>query len=79
MIIDLILDRKDNELYIGKDYYNAHDFYCDVLAYGEIGHNITKAMDYGTNEDVRQALCKYINDNHYSTDICRYINKKEWL
>ena len=79
MIIDLILDRKDNEEYCNRDYYKANDFYTEVMCYGEIGYDIARAMDYGTNEDVRQALCKYIYDNEYNPSICYYINKKQWL
>ena len=38
MIIDLILDRKDGYR------YNAHEFYGEVMEYGEIGFEITRAM-----------------------------------
>lgn len=79
MIIDLILDRKDNEKDYGRDIYNAHDFYIDVLNYGEIGEEITMAMDYGEEKDVKNALCNYIDKNEYSPLIKNYINNKNWL
>ena len=78
MIIDLILDRKDNEVF-GYDAYNAHDFYMNVLGYGRVGDEITKAMDYGTEKDVKDALCKYIDDHNYNPDIKKYINSKQWI
>ena len=79
MIIDLILDRKDNEKLDGKDSYKAHDFYFDVMRYGKIGDEITSAMDYGTEADVKRALCNYIDNNEYNPEIKNYINAKAWI
>ena len=79
MIIDLILDRKDNEVFDGVDTYNANDFYFDCLAYGNIGDDITEAIDYGTEAQVKCALCKYIDVNEYNPEIKDYINSKNWL
>jgi hypothetical protein len=79
MIIDRILDRKDNEKDYGFDGYVPHDFYFDVLAYGRIGDHITRAMDCGTEEDVKKALCDYVINNEYNPDICNYINSVNWL
>lgn len=78
MIIDLILDRKgwEDDGYI---VYNPHDFYMDVMRYGEIGDAITRAMDFGTESDVRKALCDYVVRNEYNPAICKYINKRNWL
>lgn len=78
MIIDLILDRKDNEN--EKIFnYTPEQFYRDVFDYGEIGFNITRAMDEGTEHDVKKALCQYILDNNYSTHVINYINSVNWL
>lgn len=77
MIIDLILDREDGEKF--GELYNAHDFYFDVMCYGEIGEDITMAMDYGDESDVRRELCNYVKDNGYNPTICDYINSREWL
>lgn len=82
MIIDLVLDRKDNEEAFGKDLYNSLVFYCDVLdceAIFEMNGDISKAMDYGTENDVKKALCDYIDNNEYNPEIKKYIRSKEWL
>ncbi len=79
MIIDLILDRRDNEKYHEIDIYKPHDFYCEVMCYGEIGNNIIGSMDYGNNSDVQNALCDYINNNEYNPNICDYIKAKQWI
>ena len=79
MIIDLILDRKDNEQFDGVDTYKAHDFYFSCMGYGSIADKITRAMDYGTEEDVKKALCRYIDDNEYNEKIKDYINSRDWL
>lgn len=78
MIIDCILDRYDGEKY--NDFnYNAHDFYIDILGYGRIGDGITAAMDYGTEDNVKNALCEYIRKNEYNPNIIKYINARTWL
>ena len=77
MIIDLILDRKD-----GKPYDPAA-FYRDVAGYGDtwpdIADPITAAMDYGTDADVKRALCEYVRAGEYSAKICDYIESVAWL
>lgn len=77
MIIDRILDRFDNEQ-DGIFDYNAHNFYFDVLEYGRIGDNITRAMDGGTEEDTQNALCEYITRNDYNPKICDFIRARVW-
>lgn len=73
MIIDLILNRHDGIP------YDSHRFYFDCLQYGKVGDGITRAMDYGTEADVKRELCKYIHTQGYSPDICRYVNSVKWL
>lgn len=77
MIIDLILDRKDGSP------YNAREFYWDVLQYESIFdfdcYGISRAMDYGTNKDVQNALCKYIREQQYNPNICDYVKTQDWL
>lgn len=77
MIIDLILDRKDGFEYDPKDFYN------DVMHYesesSDNDHSISRAMDSGTEADVKKALCDYVKDNGYNLDICKYINSVKWL
>lgn len=80
MIIDLILDRKDNEEAFGEDLYNSRDFYYEIMNYDEIiSGDISRAMDYGTENDVKKALCDYIDNNEYNPEIKQYIRSKEWL
>lgn len=111
MIIDLILDRKDNERYTprevtysefiewknseegkqmfevakrkGETYaepYNPKKFYNEVMGYDKIfGTNISEVMDYGEEDDVKQALCNYIISNDYNPEICDYISSVNWL
>lgn len=73
MIIDLILDRKDGQP------YTPHDFYFDCLRYGRIGDAITRALDQGTESDVKKALCAYIIRNEYNPAICDYVKSVNWL
>ena len=82
MIIDLILDRKDNEEAFGEDLYSSLDFYYEIRDYEEIlglNGDISKAMDYGTENDVKKALCDYIDKNDYNPEIKEYINSKSWI
>lgn len=78
MIIDLILDRKDDE-----SSYNPHDFYVGVMRYinatPKSATAITLAMDGGTNADVQNALCEYIDWNGYNPHLKSYIRSKEWI
>lgn len=74
MIIDLILDRK------GGSSYKAKEFYDNVMAYEEgTDYEISRALDGGTEKDVKKALCDYIINNDYNPKICNYINKVTWL
>lgn len=82
MIIDLILDRKDHEEATGNDAYNPYAFYREVMSYEsifEMDRDISSALDYGTEDDVRKALCKYIDDQQYNPEIKNYVNSKTWL
>ena len=76
MIIDLILDRKN-----GHE-YNAREFYYEVLEYEStfnLNREISRAMDGGTEQDVKKALCDYVISQRYNTEICAYINSVNWL
>lgn len=76
MIIDLILDRKNGAT------YNAEDFYRDIIGYEnifELSHDISVSLDFGTNTDVQQALCRYIDDHNYNPDLKQYICSVNWI
>lgn len=78
MLIDLILDRKD-----GVE-YNLDNFKEDVKYYSEFFGGyctlVYDAMMIGTEKDVKDALCKYI-DGWYggNASIKRYIRRVNWL
>lgn len=77
MIIDLILDRRDGAEYSPRRFYN------ELMDYGsiwpEIAHPIARAMDCGTEEDVKRELCRYIDEQEYNPAIKDYINRVNWL
>lgn len=77
MIIDLILDRKDGRT------YDPVQFYSEVLEYRgicpELSDPITRALDAGTEDDVKKALCEYVTGEGYAPEICDYINSVSWL
>lgn len=82
MIIDMILDRKEFEEDGVMDYYDPKRFYDMMMAYGEdggSGWDIARAMDFGSENDVRKELCKYIDNNNYNPQIKDYINSVEWI
>jgi len=93
MIIDLILDRQNDDKLISAGYthrktwagdivpiaYSPEKFYRETLKYGNIGDGITRAMDYGTEADVKKALCDYIRGGDYNPEICDYIRAVNWL
>lgn len=83
MIIDAILDRKDFEKEYEADLYCAHDFYSYAMGessvFNGIGDAITRAMDFGTNEDVQDALCDYIMEQGYNKTLCDFVRRKDWL
>lgn len=98
MIIDLILDRKENDNMINNGYthirclngefkslkYNPREFYMNVCEYingcGDYyAVQITRAMDCGTEKDIKRELCRYIIDCGYNESIIDYINSRDWI
>lgn len=76
MIIDLILDRKYGS------HYTPNNFYYEVLQYENVfnmDHSITLAMDYNTENEVKKALCNYIDKQGYNPEIKKYIKSVSWL
>ena len=78
MIIDEILDRKAGRPYNAKAFYNYCMKEASVFGY-YIGGEIMRAMDSRKNADVQEALCKYILEQDYNSDICDYIRSVDWL
>jgi predicted DNA-binding WGR domain protein len=77
MIIDSILDRKDGEKYDPEEFYRYVRDEEDAL--GSKEWPISRALDSGTEDDVKNALCKYITDNEYNPKICDYVKSVNWL
>lgn len=75
MIIDEILDRKNGASYNPQDFYDYVSQQLDVLN----SKDIATALDSGTEEDVKKALCEYIKLGEYNPAICDYINSVNWL
>lgn len=76
MIIDKILDRQDGFGYDARDFYH----YClTARCARSAGIEISRAMDEGTENDVKVALCKYILGNGYNPEICTYVLSQSWL
>lgn len=80
MVIDCILDRYDDDKDGFAENYNPHDFYIAMLRYTDMcGEPISRAMDYGTEEDVQNALCQYIDEQGYNPNIKDYIKSVTWI
>lgn len=77
MIIDDILDRKDGSNYNAKEFYDYVLTWCDDE--DDVGTEIARAIESGSEEAVKKALCNYIKDQGYNPKICNYINSVNWL
>lgn len=76
MIIDLILDRLDGAMYSMKRFYDAVSLY---ERYMNNNFPISRALDMGTENDVRKALCKYIDEQGYNPKIKDFVNCNRWV
>lgn len=78
MLIDAILDRRDDRN-DGIYNYNPKRFYEYINGFGiESYDRVVHAMDEGTEEDVKKALCNYI-DTEYPAHIKEFVNSVDWL
>lgn len=78
MLIDAILDRRDDRN-DGIYNYNPKRFYEYINGFGiESYDRVAHAMDEGTEEDVKKALCDYI-DTEYPAHIKDFVNSVDWL
>lgn len=78
MLIDAILDRRDDRN-DGIYNYNPKRFYEYINGFGiESYDRVAHAMDEGTEEDVKRALCDYI-DTEYPAHIKDFVNSVDWL
>ena len=82
MIIDIILSRYDDERDGIQNSYDPRKFYRKVMEWSDLNPRadlITRAMDGGTEDDVRRELCAYIAANNYNPDIKFWINARTWI
>ena len=82
MIIDIILDRYDDERDGLPHAYDPREFYWAVMKWSDLNPHadlITRAMDGGTEEDVRRELCAYIDAEDYNPSIKFWINGRTWI
>lgn len=88
MLIDLILDRKDNSNIVIKDgklnitkKYSPKRFY-DSIANDNIDglyNNILETLDNKEEIDVKKVLANYVIYGGYNIDIIKYIYSVNWL
>lgn len=79
MVIDIILDRKGWEEDGRKDWYNIYrlrNIYDYAVANG--WDYLASAIDCGTEEDIQNALCIYIDMNDYNPELKDYIRSVKW-
>ena len=75
-----IIEQARQHGFIIREPYNPKTFYNEVRVYDWIfGTHIAEVMDYGNEDDVKKALCKYVKRNDYNPAICDYINSVNWL
>ena len=74
MIIDKILDRRDGCNYSRED---ARYIYEESFEFGF--WELSRALDGGTDDDVKRELCRYIDMNDYNPEIKNYINSVSWV
>ena len=82
MIIDIILDRYDDERDGLPHAYDPREFYWEVMKWSDLNPHadlITSAMDGGTEDDVRRELCAYIDAEDYNPSIKFWINGRTWI
>jgi hypothetical protein len=72
MLVDFILDRREGIEYDPRELYD----YCQEE---EAYWGVARALDGGTEEDIRGELCGYILGNGYNPEICEYICSVDWL
>lgn len=82
MIIDLILNRYYDERDGLPNAYDPREFYRQIMECSDLNPSadlITRAMDGGTEDDVRRELCAYIDANDYHPAIKFWINGRTWI
>ena len=76
MIIDCILDAVDFGDYDPKEFY---DYLTEYYSKSVQSKAIARALDSGTNEDIQEAICQYIDANGFNSDIKAKVKSFDWL
>lgn len=74
MIIDTIIDRRDGCAY-GPD--DMRYMYDEAEMFGFI--DLARALDSGSDDEIRRELCRYIDDGGYRQEIKSYVNAVDWI
>lgn len=75
MIIDVILDRKDGAFYSPLDFLP----YLDDRVYGDDFKYILYALQDSSEEKMKEALKRYIDEQGYNPEIKEYIESVDWI
>ena len=76
MIIDCILDAVDFGDYDPKEFY---DYLTEYYSKSVQSKAIARALDSGTNEEIQDAICQYIDANGFNADIKIKVKSFNWL
>ena len=41
--------------------------------------DLARALDSGSDDDIRRELCRYIDDGGYRQDVKKYVNSVDWI
>lgn len=74
MVVDIILDRKDGFTYSIDEFA---DLYDQATSFGFV--ELARAIDSGTEEDVKRELKNYIDEQGYNEEIKDYIDSVDWV
>lgn len=74
MIIDTIMDRRDGCAYGHDDMTYMHE---EAETFGFV--DLARALDSGSEDDIRRELCRYIDDGGYRQDVKKYVNSVDWI
>ena len=80
MIIDAILDRRDAAKDGGFALWTANNvryIYREAMLFGF--SYLSAALDGGTEEQIKDALCRYIDENGYNPAIKDFVRSVRWL
>ena len=78
MLIDLILDRQIGYNYSPKEFYN-YLITNPLYNQNELGQAITRALDEGTEQEVKTLLKQYLTDTGCQGKVFSYIDSVNWL